>query len=589
MHDYVSKVLPLHSRTAPGRVVAVVPELDPNAGGGGLTTFFAARWRVEGGEITREVRKLSLTPAGVWEFLRCGARRRSLTTLYLMNAKAVLEGLGWQQAVADGTIQLLHHDSWSAPAGADAPAHKRKGTVSLTPGAFFVDFALAGGQGKYKVVDLANFFPDLQLAGNSGLADLRIVVAAVRDWHELVAAEGLGRIRATIPAQALEGFRARFLPSRLYYRRTEYVCRAERDSYYGGRCECFRLGLINGPVYELDTVSCYLRLAQNASIPIAYAGYGLGHPKGDVYDLGHNPYSISDATVRTSEPCLPMRCGRRVIYPTGVWRGVYSGTELSALELRGGSVTNHQTWWYRSACIFKGWSEWALEMRRAEAIQGTPHTQAAVKRLGVALFGKLGQRGQIWQSTGVEIEDGPLTGGISLGAGDAAPTQFRVLNGAEQITRSRPCPRIGAPAAAGYVTALGRGLLQARIDLAGREHVYYVDTDCLFTDQTGYNALQAAGVVRAAEPGYLRLVDVHDWIVLHSPKHYLTPRRRVHSGQPPVLLSPAERRAALEEPVNFSAYYHGRVLADGRVVPFRVGLSSPGPVDLAADLAAGEA
>lgn len=575
--DFVSKVKPIYRKTAPGRVVVIVTEDHPSNGDGRQCTFAACRWRDENGAITRYVKRFDLSAAQVWDFVCQGSRCRATTIIYAMHARAVADRLKMMDLARQGDVDLLVDDDWSDFNQANPKPAKRNGTVSLSPGAFFVDFALPRGRGKFRLVDLANFFPDLSLPETCGASALALAVGTILSWHALLRRERLGRVRCTVPAQALEGFRARFLPSRLYYRRSREVCEAERSSYYGGRCECFRLGRIDGPIYELDTSYCYLRVAQNAMFPIAYIGEGPSQP---VSRHGSNPqqwWTMSLAQVVAADSSLPMRCGRRVIYPVGTWRGIYVDYELDEFARRGGCVERLRTWWYAAKPIFNFWSMWGIAIRRQVEESGNPHLTMAVKRMVVSVFGKLGQRGEVWRDTGVVADDADVIGGIAGSITDPTPGHFRVLQGREQVSAGRPCPRMGAPAVASYVTALGRGLLQARIDLAGAENVFYVDTDSLLVNQAGYNALQAAGVVRANDPGYLRLLDVHDWVVLHSPKHYLTPRKRVHSGKPPVVLSPAERERARNEPVDFAAYHHGRVQPDGVVVPWRVSMESIGP------------
>ena len=74
------------------------------------------------------------------------------------------------------------------------------------------------------------------------------------------------------------------------------------------------------------------------------------------------------------------------------------------------------------------------------------------------------------------------------------------------------------PAIASHVTADARLRLADYLRYAGREHVYYVDTDSLIVDNDGFAAL--SDFVDSSKLGYLKLEGVANEIFIRAPKDY---------------------------------------------------------------------
>lgn len=90
----------------------------------------------------------------------------------------------------------------------------------------------------------------------------------------------------------------------------------------------------------------------------------------------------------------------------------------------------------------------------------------------------------------------------------------------------------GCPFIASYVYSLARVRLWEWMEIAGRENIFYVDTDGMYTSSRGFELLSQRGCIQDGAMGGLRLLGVYPWLVVHGIKAYETDARRVICGLP---------------------------------------------------------
>ncbi|KKK75639.1 hypothetical protein LCGC14_2871710, partial [marine sediment metagenome] len=108
--------------------------------------------------------------------------------------------------------------------------------------------------------------------------DVEIVRKAIESYFGFIRRHDLGSFSMTIPSQAMRAFRHRFMPEKIWIHSVESAQKLEQAAYFGGRTECFRLGLQKGgPFVTLDVNSMYPAVMASESLPVQLVDV-LDHP-----------------------------------------------------------------------------------------------------------------------------------------------------------------------------------------------------------------------------------------------------------------------------------------------------------------------
>jgi len=103
----------------------------------------------------------------------------------------------------------------------------------------------------------------------------------------------------------------------------------ERQAHIGGRCECYRLGVINGQVFHLDIRSAYGSIMCKHMLPVGLERWHAIDCCGESIDAECATNMIADVTISTDEPAYPLRRDGDVIYPVGRFRTQLCRPELA--------------------------------------------------------------------------------------------------------------------------------------------------------------------------------------------------------------------------------------------------------------------
>jgi hypothetical protein len=162
--------------------------------------------------------------------------------------------------------------------------------------------------------------------------------------------------------------------------------------------------------------------------------------------------------------------------------------------------------------------------------------QMAVKHWGRALIGKFGAQVPNWgpyaRFEGVDLE-------VSRTVMDGIPKEILTIGGRSLVAEGKTYADHAFPAIMSRVISECRMRLWRLMQVAGMDHVYYVDTDSLFTDHQGSTNLKA---YLARENGWgLVLKRRHREVTIYGPRQLVTDREgpRV-SGLPKTASSQGE-------------------------------------------------
>jgi len=348
--------------------------------------------------------------------------------------------------------------------------------------------------------------------------DCAILLRAWQTYYEFLDEHDLGRWGKTLPAQAFNAYRHRFMAHAIHIHADERTLEIERAAYHGGRTSIFYKGkLEKGPYYYLDVNSMYPYVMSAEVFPRRM------HTTKDAVSLDQlrnalkKYLCIADVTVRTDEPVYQTEHKGHAIHPVGQFRVTLSTPEIQYALDHGHILDVHTITRYTAGPLFKSYVRFFYGLKAQYKTEDNGSFYLMVKLFLNSLYGKFGQRSS--QMVKVEIEDPDIA-------------KCKVIVNAE-TGKVRRLYRFGstlweqeiggeafnsAPAIAAHVTAYARMLLWSLMKKAGHHHYYYCDTDSLIVDQVGYENL--ADQLDDSRLGALKVEHKSDTCTLRAPKCY---------------------------------------------------------------------
>ena len=320
-------------------------------------------------------------------------------------------------------------------------------------------------------------------------ADIAVLRAAMHAYFRLVREGGLGKCALTVPAQAFHAWRHRHMHVPVLVLAAPDVSALERSAYHGGRTEVFYDRPLPGPVYALDVNGMYPSVMSTEPMPHFKMGKGHALPVARLSELLEKRAVIATALVRASEPCYPVVRSGRLIFPTGTFETTLASPELR-LALERGEVLAVGPWVaYRRALLFQSYVEQFYALRRRYEAEGNLAMALVAKLLLNGLYGKFGQSGRRWELCRAGYEP-PVRDFYARcpGAPYALLHHVRLGQVLHNVREGESAESF--PAIAAHITSAARVKLWRYFELAGRENVYYCDTDSLYVSDTGLSRLR---------------------------------------------------------------------------------------------------
>lgn len=493
-----------------------------------------------------------------------------------------------------GKLALIGSDPAREEKARTKRRRQEQGIIVLEDPPVIIDARPTGAKGRFRVVDLANYGMSCSVTDQSAALNAATIHYSVASLIDTLDSRKLGSLQSTAGSQSLYSFKHSHMRHAIYVHTEPSALSLERNALFGGRCEVARIGRCDGPIYALDFRAFYPSILLASGLPtqllhvVQYPGFP---PRPE--ELESAMY-IADVTIETDAPCAPMRYHHDIIYPVGRWRVCLCKPEVEIVQRVGRVLDWHEVAYYRAAPAFAEFAaEWIAIREDAERANNKPLAQWS-KRVANSLHGKMGQHNRQWIDTPDVQWDEPYSVWYQ-NYRDQGQCRFRSI--AEHVQRQvdlgehpESCPAIAA-----WVTSLGRAILWNAIECAGRENVFYYDTDSLWVGQHGYERLVAAGQVSVAEAGKLRLEACHQEAYFFGQKNYSVAGKSVCAGRPgqreqiggenpshvfrqgikESIQSHKMPRAesTVRKYARGGAYRHGIVMPDGTVRPMEVGMS----------------
>lgn len=319
--------------------------------------------------------------------------------------------------------------------------------------------------------------------------DVEIMVKAWQDWHRYCIDNDLGVWASTVTGQAFNAFRHRFMPTAPYIHTNEDAIALERRAYHGGRSECFRIGkYTDGPYYMLDVNSMYPYIMLIDRFPSMLRTIVKRGDIGLLRRLSVDNGVIADCEVTTDIPVYPTWLNDHLVFPVGCFKASLTTPEILFALSRGHITGVGAIAVYTMADLFSRYVRFFYSQRMRFKAEGNVAYGMIAKLMLNSLYGKFGQKIDIWDRVGTdpELMDSAWK---EWDVSDRRMRSFRVIGGVIEEVVGHAEGYNAFPAICAHVTAYARLYLWEIIRAVGRRHCYYCDTDSVIVDRDGYNRM----------------------------------------------------------------------------------------------------
>lgn len=337
--------------------------------------------------------------------------------------------------------------------------------------------------------------------------DVEILTKAIVSFLEFIAREDLGPFGMTVAGQAFTAFRHRFIrEGQIMIHSNPMALEVERRAYAGGRNECFRLGRIPDEITVCDINSMYPYVMKEKLYPTKLVTHWRTATIEQVIGAIQDDYLIvCDARVTTDEPIYHVKKDR-LIFPVGDFWTALTTPELLEGFSRGIITEVKNVCLYEPGNIFEAYVSFFYQSRLEAKAAGDAVHDHLFKIFLNSLYGKFGQKNANWDL--VDEADPEEIGMYHVYNHSTGEHDWYKVFGGGVFLKNNDEDDMEAfnsfPAIAAHVTGYARMLIWEVMEAAGRENVYYTDTDSVFVNDTGYRNLERRGYIDPKRLGALK-------------------------------------------------------------------------------------
>lgn len=353
--------------------------------------------------------------------------------------------------------------------------------------------------------------------------DVEICRRAMEGFRQLLSEYDLGPMRPTIAGQAFATFCYKFMDTNkpIFIHTNEKATKLERESYHGGRVECFKVGHFAGDFYKLDVNSMYPSAMIANKFPTRLKLYRARCTLRQLKKFIMQGYGvIAKVKIHESEtePHIPYQGKEKLFFPGGEYTVTLATPELIYCLNKNIILDVGEICVYEMDYIFKDYVEFFYHQRDKAKAAKDNMLSNMFKLFLNSLYGKFGQKSDNWTLVG---QCDPKLFRIETECrSDGTRKEVKYLGGSI-FEHEPPTEAYNAFCAiASHVTSYARQMLAGFMQIAGRENLYYCDTDSLFTNKLAYEKILASGGIHNNDLGKLKLESNHKEMWLYGPKDY---------------------------------------------------------------------
>ena len=357
--------------------------------------------------------------------------------------------------------------------------------------------------------------------------DVRIELENFRIFIRFLLDNNISRLCMTQGSTAMAAYLNHHYKHDIWIHNNREAIDLERAAYFGGRVEAFHIGkLTAGPYYVVDVNSLYPFVMRKYDYPCRYLYKDVAPTIPQMRDLIRTHAVVANVVVQTTIPIFPVK-GTRTIFPVGTYSTSLCTPEIDCALRKGFIKHIGNVVVYEKAALFRSYVDtmYALRLRYKQE-----HNDAYIelcKKLMNTLYGKFGQKAERW----VKIADAPDESDrvdILVDHDTGQRSTLRYLMG--EVFELCGCGEAfdSFPAIAAHVTAYGRMWLWHLMEIVGKGHYFYCDTDSLMVDSLGYRRLKDE--MNETELGKLKLVETTQTLDIRGAKDYKTDMKSAIKG-----------------------------------------------------------
>ena len=337
----------------------------------------------------------------------------------------------------------------------------------------------------------------------------------------------IGRLCYTKASTAMAAYMFRHYHTPIYIHNNAEAIKLERDSYKGGRCECFMLGdLSHEKHYVLDVNSLYPYVMANNDYPVKYKE--IIHSRTDkILNALCEGFAVTGRVrIKTDEPIYAVKMGRTT-FPIGTFETTLCTPELKYAAEHGHLVQVLDAVVYEQANIFNSYVKSMYALRADFRSAGVREYEQLCKYLLNSLYGKFGQKAEDWVKIGSAPNE-PDREEILFLENPRRMMRLRYLLGELYELKRYGEAYNSFPAISAHVTAYARLYLWELMQVCGERNFVYCDTDSLIVNDIGLDNLSE--YCDATELGKLKLEQTLNTLVIRGLKDYTTDTKTVIKG-----------------------------------------------------------
>lgn len=358
--------------------------------------------------------------------------------------------------------------------------------------------------------------------------DVDILYTLMLRWFAFIDEHDLGSFRVTRASQSFAAFRHRFMFQPIYIHSCPRATAVERKAYHGGRTECFHIGkLTSGPYYKLDVNQMYPYIMRSLPVPVKLKSTAVGLSVPAIRRLIKKYALCGEFVIKTDDPVYPYKRDSDVFYPVGKF-----SVHLTTPEIQHALKHKHikkvrKVCIYDKAVVFKEYVEYLHPLRVHYKKTGNAVFAEMVKYFMLSLYGKFGQRSEAWKHVDNELSD-PDGEYWLIDDDTKRMIRYVVIAGERWNIQGKRESYHSFPAISAHITAAARLYLWSLICKAGRNQVFYCDTDSVITTAKGMKRL--CSTMDNTALGMLKVEYATQRLVIYSPKEYKTDTETKHKG-----------------------------------------------------------
>jgi hypothetical protein len=337
----------------------------------------------------------------------------------------------------------------------------------------------------------------------------------------------VSRLCYTKASTAMAAFLFRHYHTPIYIHNNWEALRLERESYKGGRCECFYIGEISDEkLCIVDVNSLYPYVMRGNLYPVKYKQVTHNVDSVSLRKLISDSAVVAKVAIDTNEPVYAVK-GSRTIFPVGKFVTALCTPELSYALEHGHVKGVLDCYTYEQADIFTSYVTTMYKLRQECKSKGIAEYEKLCKLLLNSLYGKFGQKAENWVKIG-EAPNEPDREELIFQDNPRRRMRLRFLLGQVFELKGYGEAYNSFPAIAAHVTAYARMYLWHLMQVCGIGNYFYCDTDSLIVNDAGL--LNLSAYLSDTELGKLKVQERFTHLVIRGLKDYETAEKVVVKG-----------------------------------------------------------